>query len=132
MAKQRFLAGLVEKWRCREGNSFDIKESVIPSRVNTIVIKFMFSIVLEHQVFASFNWFNHSVYNVCFSFLFRYVMMHPDVNSFDGIRTFRVLRALKTISTVKGKVYHKTIIHIFLLLFIQFVPIKKILLIIEL
>lgn len=49
MAKQRFLAGLVEKWRCREGNSFDIKESVIPSRVNTIVIKFMFSIILEHM-----------------------------------------------------------------------------------
>ena len=107
MAKQRFLAGLAEKWRCREGNSFDIKESVIPSRVNTIVIKFMFSIILEHQVFGSFNWFNHSVYNVCFSFLFRYVMMHPDVNSFDGIRTFRVLRALKTISTVKGKVITK-------------------------
>ena len=29
--------------------------------------------------------------------------MHPNVNNFDGIRTFRVLRALKTISTVKGK-----------------------------
>ena len=55
MAKQRFLAGLVEKWRCREGNSFDIKESVIPSRVNTIVIKLMFPIILEHQVFGSLN-----------------------------------------------------------------------------
>ena len=55
MAKRRFLAGLVENWRCRGGNSSVIKESVIPSRVNTIVIKFMFPIILEHQVFGSLN-----------------------------------------------------------------------------
>lgn len=29
--------------------------------------------------------------------------MTPWVNNLSGVRTFRVLRALKTISTVKGK-----------------------------
>lgn len=29
--------------------------------------------------------------------------MAPSVSNFSGVRTFRVLRALKTISTVKGK-----------------------------
>ena len=38
-------------------------------------------------------------------FLFRcsYITMLPGVEDLSGIRTFRVLRALRTISAVKGK-----------------------------
>ena len=33
---------------------------------------------------------------------FRYVTMIPEMEDYSGVKTFRVLRALKTISTVKG------------------------------
>ena len=34
---------------------------------------------------------------------FRYLTVAPAVKNFTGIRTFRVLRALRTISAVEGK-----------------------------
>ena len=35
---------------------------------------------------------------------FRYITMIPEMEAYSGVKTFRVLRALKTISTVKGTV----------------------------
>ena len=36
--------------------------------------------------------------------LFSYLTIVPEVSNFTGIRTFRVLRALRTISAVEGKI----------------------------